>query len=428
IWVGLNPKYKAGEVGHVLDDCQPGIILIDPSAQESEAAQACRDRAGIKTFDVAELEPASSPVPEQGLADPIPVSADDTALIVYTSGTTGAPKGAMISHRALRKTSVIQSQLLSYAAPRVLNNLPINHIGSVGDILTSTIAAGGAVIMQQRFNPAEGFELMARHGATLWGQIPTMFQLALDDDSAHTADLSSLKCILFSGAPASPALIDRLRAICPNVVNAYGMTETVGSVTWAIGCDREVLADTVGAPVDAYPLRIAAEAGEDIAPGEVGEIQVQGDFHFTGYWGNEDATRAAFTPDGWLKTGDLGRLRDDGRVSLAGRLKERFKSGGYNVYPREVEAAILEHPGIAEAVVVPVPDEVFFEVGHAFLIPAEGKDCDLDELGRFLAGRLANYKRPKRIHIAPAFPQLKNGKIDRAALRAQARAMLDTPE
>lgn len=420
IWVGLNPKYKSAEVAHILNDCSPRLVLVHAATNLTEAAAACAEFSGAP---VIPLEEDAASTGDGGAPPDATLTASDPGVIVYTSGTTGAPKGAVISQGALRKTAIIQNRLLGLKQPRVLNNLPINHIGSLGDVTLAALAAGGAVIMQAKFNAEEGFKLLQRHRATLWGQIPTMFQLALDDPSADAAELSSLECILFSGAPASPGLIGRLRNICPKVVNAYGMTETVASVTWALDADDDTLAETVGFPVAPYPLRIASADGEALQDGEVGEIQVRGDFHFDRYWNNPDATAAAFTPDGWLKTGDLGRFREDGAVQLSGRLREMFKSGGYNVYPREVELAMSARPGVAECVVVPVPDALFFEVGHAFVMASQGHPLSEADLKSHAEARLANYKRPKRWTILQEYPQLPNGKIDRKALKARAASL-----
>lgn len=277
--------------------------------------------------------------------------------------------------------------------------------------------------MQPHFDPAEGFFLIEKYGVTLWGQIPTMFQLALEDASSAHADLSSVECIFFSGAPASCDLIRRLKKVCPLIISAYGMTETVGSVTWAIDCDSETLSTTVGFEVEDYPLRIASPEGVPVEDGSIGEIQVRGDFHFSSYWNNPQSTVDAFTHDRWLKTGDLGKKRKDGAIILSGRLKERFKSGGYNVYPREVEAAMLSAPSVAECIVVSVPDPVYFEVGHAFIMPVpEYRYCE-DTLREHAAVHLANYKRPKMYHQIDTIPQLSNGKIDRRALQAMAFEM-----
>jgi fatty-acyl-CoA synthase len=243
-----------------------------------------------------------------------------------------------------------------------------------------------------------------------------MFQMTLGAVDVSKRDLSSLEMIMWSGAPASLALARKLRSIA-RVSNSYGMTETVGSVTWCVDADDETMTSTVGWPHPAYDVRIAGEDGADADIGESGEIQVKGDFVMSGYWRRAEASREAFTPDGWLKTGDLAQCRKDGAYQLVGRLKEMFKSGGYNVYPREIEMILEELPDVDAAIVVSAPDEIYGEVGVAF-VQAKGDAAEVGALERACREKLANYKVPKRFILTDEFPALANGKIDKAALRA----------
>lgn len=431
IWLGLNPKYSATELDYILNHAQPSCIWLEATslAQADPKVQLLfQQHTNVWRIhppqgnDSTTLHPFSDTTVTTDADIELPclltIDAEAPALIIYTSGTTGQPKGAVISQFALTKASLIQANLLSLTAPKVLNNLPINHIGAVGDITTSVIANGGCIVMQSSFDPAEGFRLIAQHRITLWGQIPTMFQLALNHESFANADLSSLQCILFSGAPASEDLITQLRHLCANVVNAYGMSETVGSITWAIDADNEVLAHSVGKPVSTVRFRLADECNNEVAVGEKGEIQIHSDYHFSHYWRDPKATADTFTSDGFLKTGDIGQQRADGTIALAGRTKERFKSGGYNVYPREVELTICAHARVNDCVVVAVPHPLYHEVGFAFVIGKEG--CTLDDLQSHCKQLLANYKVPKQFELIANFPQLPNGKIDRKALTQQA--------
>lgn len=431
IWLGLNPKYSAAELTYILEHAHPSCLWIeDASLTQADAAvltlfqqhanawlfvvSSAPDDWSLAAFSATTCAPLA-PIELPCL---LTIDANAPALIIYTSGTTGKPKGAVISQAALTKASLIQANILALTAPRVLNNLPINHIGAVGDITTSVIANGGCVIMQPSFDPAEGFRLIERYRVTLWGQIPTMFNLALAHESFPTADLSSLQCILFSGAPASLDLVRQLRTLCPHVVNAYGMSETVGSVTWAIDASDEVLTQSVGTPVSTVELRLADDSGVEVAAGEKGEIQIRSDYHFSHYWHDPKATAATFTADGFLKTGDMGQRRSDGTIALAGRTKERFKSGGYNVYPREIELTLCEHPAVLDCVVVAVPHALYHEVGFAFIVTHN--DVAVATLQAHCKQHLANYKVPKQFEILSQFPQLANGKIDRKQLAERA--------
>lgn len=445
IWLGLNTKYSPAELDYVLGNAQPKSIWLDatslahasPQVQEffrtRENLWVCtalqvdqRSQLAIAPVGTAELtaEHVLQPLPSATLPSYFDMPPATPTALIYTSGTTGSPKGAVISQYALTKASIKQAELLNLEQPSIINNLPINHIGSIGDITTSMIAAGGCVVMQAKFDVPESFELIQKHRITLWGQIPTMFQLALAHESFAKADLSSLQCILFSGAPASIELIRQLRSICPRVLNAYGMSETVGSVLWVLDGNDDVLASTVGTPVASVEFRLANEQDQPVPEGDVGEIQIRSDYCFSYYWNNEAATTEAFTADGYLKTGDLGRQNPDGTVALAGRTKERFKSGGYNVYPREIEQTLNAHPAVLESIVVAVPDALYHEVGFAYIQPKPGSTVTVDALKEYCKERLANYKVPKYLEFIHQLPQLANGKINRQALREQALEQL----
>jgi acyl-CoA synthetase (AMP-forming)/AMP-acid ligase II len=200
--------------------------------------------------------------------------------------------------------------------------------------------------------------------------------------------------------------------------NVYGQTETVGIVTaTAFGDSPRTMAETIGRPLPGCELRIARADGSEADVDESGEIQVRGPLVMSGYFRREEATREAFSADGWLRTGDLGTRRADGYFTFVGRLKEMYKSGGYNVYPVEIENALAEHPAVSVAAVLPVPHELFQEVGHAFVVPSAGGPPDEEELRSFLRDRLANYKIPKSFSFEDALPLLPSSKIDRQALK-----------
>lgn len=447
VWLGLNPKYSPAELDYILNNAKPTCIWLEASciAQAPAPVQAffqqqtqvwrCATKTQKQqvqlhlshyvsgtTAEETNVDLAKHILNTLQLPDLASLDSQLPAILIYTSGTTGNPKGAVISQYALTKASILQARLLQLNSPAILNNLPINHIGSVGDISTSMIANGGCIVMQEKFDIAEGFQLIEQHGVTLWGQIPTMFQLALEHESFAQANLSSLECILFSGAPASTELIQQLRAICPKVVNAYGMSETVGSICWAINESNHVLATTIGRPIASVEFRLATEEGVPVPFGEQGEIQIRSDYCFSYYWCDEQASREAFTDDGFLKTGDVGQENVDGTIMLVGRTKERFKSGGYNVYPREIEHALNEHPSVLDTVVVAVADALYHEVGYAFVQLKNNQKISPDELKNHCRQLLANYKIPKHIEFIANFPQLPNGKINRKRLASQAAA------
>jgi acyl-CoA synthetase (AMP-forming)/AMP-acid ligase II len=346
----------------------------------------------------------------------------DIALLVHTSGSTGRPKGAMITHGNLVHCARVQLQLLPVAPLRALCNLPASHIGCSCDIVSYTLAGGGTLVFQERFDPAAALALIERERVSWILQIPAMLQRMLAVPDRARYDTSSLRVVLFEGAPMPPAMIAELQGLGGTVYTTWGMTETTCSVTYTEAGDGiEVLAQTVGRPAGCA-VRIAGADGRPL-PAEsdaAGEILVRGPCVMAGYFERPAETAAAIDAEGWLHTGDIGRFGADGRLRFVGRIREMFKSGGYNVYPREIETVLEAHPAAALAAVVAVPDPLYHEVGCAFVIRRPGRALDEAEIAAFCRARLANYKVPKRFVVRDALPMLAIGKLDKAALRDEA--------
>jgi len=439
LWLGLNPRYTLGELQYVVNDAAPKVLFtrtrigerdyIDDIIALKGGCQAIESLVvlgndppvpGAESF--AAFEARTDVVSADDLAHARAlVEPGDAALLVYTSGTTGRPKGAMLPHRGLVKCSEVQVRHWVADPLRILNNFPINHVGCVGDISCYVLVAGGTMVFMEQFDPGRMLQLIAQERITVWGQIPAVFTMTLGTDRradgpADRPDLASIQLIIWSGSAAPRDLILQLRDICPNLSSSYGLTESVGSVTYAVGTDDlDILADTIGFPCPDYEFRLASPEGVEVGVGEPGEIQVRGDFIMLGYWNRPEATREAIDAEGWLHTGDLGLRRPDGAIRLIGRLKEMFKSGGYNVYPREIEIALESHPAVRLAAVIGVPDPVYAEVAHAFVVAEGISEAELREHCRT---RLANYKVPKQFTIRSDLPLLPIGKIDKRALRA----------
>lgn len=434
VWIGLNPRHRLEEFAHVLKDSAPTLLI---AMSEIEGRDYRPEIAALRAGPLADtvivgLDNASDLLPWDAFLERAcdrnsleaaarAVEPDDAALIVYTSGSTGVPKGALISHRAIISSMRIQCEHWWAEPLRVLNNLPINHIGGAVELGCYAIVGGGTNVLMSRFDPVAMPGVLREARVTVLHQVPTMYQLLLDKGRLAPADTASLQALIWSGAPAPAGLITVLRRHCPHLFTAFGMTETCGEILYMpAGASDAELALGVGLPDPAIPIRLGEPDGSGPAKGPSGEIQIRGETCMSGYLGRPEETAAAFTQDGWLRTGDIGEVGPDGLYRISGRLREMYKSGGYNVYPREVEQVIERYPGVAMAAVVGVPDPIYGEIGHAWVLPdaAAGEPApDAQALEAFCRAHLANYKVPKQFHVRTELPMLPIHKLDKAQLR-----------
>ena len=436
IWVGLNPRYTQRELAYVMRDSAPVLLVAlarhgDRDFLPDIGAVAAETHSLRETviFEPGEVQSPSldrflqsgNALPEGALKEAgDAVGPRDPTLIVYTSGTTGAPKGAILAHWGLSYCSQFQNRAWGTrrAQTRIINFFPVNHLASVGDISCFVLVAGGALIWMEQFDPAAVLDLVAAENVTLLGGVPTMIQMIFAQPDLDEYDLSSLETIAIGGAAVPLPLIRKLRRYVPSVSTGYGSTETVGHMTFTPpAASDEQIALSIGLPVPEYRLRIAGPDDRSLWPGEEGEIQVEGDFLFLGYHNRPGETAEAFTSDGWYKTGDIAVAQPDGTWRLVGRKKEMYKSGGYNIYPREIEIVLEDHPLVEMAAVVGIPDPLYQEVGHAFVLTLQENSLDEESLITHCKKYLANYKLPKRFTISNRLPILPVGKIDKQALK-----------
>lgn len=436
LWVGLNPKYRRQELAFLLSDSKPALIVaFGPDSANTLDAGALRDLAGLPEDAVIAMDPEAGVESNlQRLSTPAhsvnsavssfpSIRATDPAILVYTSGSTGRPKGALIHHLGLAEGSVIQARHFRVNKPRLICNLPVNHVGCIADICSTTLASGGTLIFQEKFSPAEMLQTIPAERVSIIGGVPTMLIAMMEQPGFKTTDFSGVELVLWGGAAMPPQAVETWSGTGARLKGAYGMTETSCHVTFTSDAASVYeLSETIGRPVDEIECRIVDPASfAPLEAGEAGELQFRGVTNFLGYFQDPEATANAVTADGWLKTGDLASFEPDGAIRLVGRLKEMFKSGGYNVYPREIELALEGHPAVAQAAVVSIPDSVFQEVGAAFVVLAPLAQADPDDLLGFLKTRLANYKVPKSLCIRSDMPLLPIGKIDKRALADAAR-------
>ena len=409
--VPLNPRSGEKELAHILTDSAPTAVLAAPGAALPPAV------AGLPRIDVDVR--AAGPVPEDRTAE------DDPALVVYTSGTTGPPKGAVVPRRALVATLDALADAWQWTGEDTLvHGLPLFHVHGLVLGILGPLRRGGSVRHLGRFDTA-GVTRELNDGGTMMFGVPTMYHRiaeALPDDPELAKALGRAR-LLVSGSAALP-LHDHERiaaATGRRVIERYGMTESL--MNTSMRADGEAPAGTVGVPLPGVELRLVEEDGTAIADldGEtVGEIQVRGPNLFTEYLNRPDATAAAFTPDGWFRTGDMAVREPDGSVRIVGRkATDLIKSGGYKIGAGEIENALLEHPGVREAAVTGEPDADLGERVVAWIVPADPQaPPSVAELADHVAARLAPHKRPRVVHHLDALPRNDMGKIMKRALGA----------
>lgn len=434
IWLGLNPVYQLDEYNHIVGDARPNVLFAFSHLKDRDYTRILEAlRQEFPGIRFVLLDDSESPHSEYskflGEGASLPkiscrygdLSESDPALLVYTSGSTGKPKGALLTQGNIGFSSRLYCDLWPLNPLRVIGILPITHVASGVETVAYALAAGGTIIFQEQFDAVEYLRAVEMEGVNWTPLVPTMFQRILEVHDWQRFNTRSLQVILFGGAAMPLDMIEDLKKLGTTVVNCWGMTETTSGVTFTSANDSlEIVSRSVGRAAPGVEIGIMSETGALVVPGDVGEIVVRGPCVFAGYLNHSAATRQVIDEEGWLHSGDLGMLDADGLLYIVGRIKEMFKSGGYNVYPREVENAIEAHPLVAMAVVVPVSDPVYQEVGYAYVQREIGQPLTAESIIRHCRERLANYKVPKRVFVRDSLPLLPNGKIDRSALQAEA--------
>ncbi|MFF0700213.1 long-chain fatty acid--CoA ligase [Streptomyces tendae] len=424
IFVPLNSRLTAPELAYQLTD-SGSTALVHSAGHTATAAQASagadgavRHRitlgaAGEGALGYEELLAGGG----TGRLDEA-VSPDDPCIIMYTSGTTGRPKGAVLTHANITWNSVnvlVDTELGSDEVTLVV--APLFHTAGLGMTCLPTLLKGGRVVLLESFEAAHVLDVIEHRRVTYMFGVPTMYDAMAAQPRWAEADLSSLRSLNCGGAPVPTRTIETYLARGLAFSQGYGMTEASPGVLFLDREQSSAKAGSAGVPHFFTDTRIALPDGRDADSGERGEVLVQGPNVMRAYWRRPAESAAAFTDDGWLRTGDVARTDDDGYAYIVDRVKDMFVSGGENVYPAEVEDALLGHPSVTECAVVGVPDAVWGEVGHAVVVLAGGARADASEILAHLRGRLAKYKIPKTVVFAPGLPRTASGKIVKPAVR-----------
>ena len=389
--VMMNPDYHSAEAEHILRDSEPRLVIADPPRAE------IAHRLGFEAVPVDDLPRAEAP--------PMPnLDSDSPAAILYTSGTTGRPKGALLDHGNFLAQGRGALQVWRWTSQDTLvHALPLFHLHGLGMGLHGTLLSGGKAVLLS-FTPEHVVHELTHGGTMLFG-VPSMYQRLCEWLEANPADLSHVRVFVCGSAPLPPALYERCERLLGQApIERYGITE--GGIVVTNPYDGPRQPGRVGYP---FP-------GVEVKLGDQAEVLLQGGQVFKGYWRNPQATKEAFTDDGFFRTGDVGEIGEDGTLAIRGRIKELIITGGFNVYPREVELVLEEHPAVHEVAVAGVPSEKWGEEVTAFVVASGSHPLDEKELIAFAHERLAAYKCPKRVVKVDTLPRNAMGKVQRSQL------------
>jgi len=408
--VPMNVLLKGREVGYYLSDS--GAKLVFAWHGFLEAAEQGAQSAG--DVEVVPVEPGEieklifAHEPDPGVAE---VAADDTAVILYTSGTTGKPKGAELTHSNLRKNVLAAVRLFNLKVGDVIfGGLPLFHSFGQTCTMNAAVSAGSAVTLLPRFEPAKALQIIERDSCTVFEGVPTMYGALLNHPARDEVNVSSLR-VCASGGASMPVEVMRgfEEAFGCKVLEGYGLSET-SPVASFNHPDRERKPGSIGTPLEGVEFRLVDDDRNDVPAGEIGEILIKGHNVMKGYWQQPEATAESIR-DGWFATGDMAKVDDDGYYFIVDRKKELIIRGGYNVYPREVEEVLYEHPAVREAAVVAMPNDEWGEEVGAAVALKDGQEAGAEELIAFVKERVAGYKYPRRVWFLDELPKGPTGKI-----------------
>lgn len=449
VWLGLSPKFTLDELRYQIGDCRPSVLIAMREYMGNDLAPTLL--ALMKEFSfIKKVVVIGKPIdgtesysdwtgkPRKEFESALDkrsreITEDDEALLMYTSGSTGKPKGVVHTHRSIVENIKIEVDKFYFNEnSRGILHFPINHVAADVEIGFGAIMSGGCIVCMDRFDPLETLKIIEKEKITHIGQVPVMFLLEFKQPDFFKTDFSSVKAFVWAGAAAPKIMIDILTPICQKtgsmLLTGYGSTEVCGFITYTDKNEEaETLLKTAGKIAPSFELKIVDRDRRELPDGEIGEIAVRGPFLMKGYYNNPDETAKVIDRDGWYYTTDLAVRDPRGYIRITGRISEMFKTGGENVYPREVEEIIESHAAVLFAAVIGVPDDVYQEVGWAFVMPKPGQSVSEDELRGLCKTSLANFKIPKKFFIRPMLPLLASGKVNKLALKDEIKEMMKGP-
>jgi malonyl-CoA/methylmalonyl-CoA synthetase len=428
VFLPLNTAYQAGEIEYFVGNAEPAVVVCSPKnfpwvsriafkAGTAHVFTLGDDRTGSLLERAAHCSDRHEPAAK---------AADDLAAILYTSGTTGRSKGAMLTHGNLLSNARVLKDYWGWKAGDVLiHALPIFHVHGLFVASHGALLNGSRMIWFGRFDPKATIARFAE--ATVFMGVPTLYTRMLAEAALTRAACARMRLFIAGSAPLQVETFDAwTERTGHTILERYGMSETIMLTSNPYRAeDGARLRGTVGFALPGVGVRVRADDGGELPPGEIGGIQVRGPNVFKGYWRMPEKTAEEFTADGWFKTGDVGTMAADGRVTIVGRSKDLIISGGYNVYPAEIEQLINDMPGVAETAVVGVPHPDFGEAVVAVVVARPGAALDADAMVADIKSRIANFKVPKRVFVVNELPRNTMGKVQKNLLRDQHQGLFE---
>jgi long-chain acyl-CoA synthetase len=423
----MNTLFKSGEVGYQLQDCGAKLLFAWDTCAEAAQAGAMHAGANCVLLDAGELDsllPTLTP-----MAEPVQRHRSDTAVILYTSGTTGKPKGAELTHYNLSQNAGVARRLFGITdQSTVMGVLPLFHAFGQTCGLNASVLAGARLTLVTRFDATKVLSVIERDRVTLFEGVPTMFNALLNHPERKKYSLASLR-LCVSGGAALPEEVHRNceAAFDCIIVEGYGLSET-SPVASFNRPDALRKAGSIGVPIEGVEMKVVGEDGREMPQGQVGEIVIRGHNVMKGYWNRPEATAAAITPDGWFHSGDLARVDENGYFFIVDRKKDLIIRGGFNIYPREIEEILYSHPAVREAAVVGVPHPELGEEVGACVALNPGYTISAAQLRTFVKEQVAAYKYPRHIWFVNELPKTATGKILKRAIEVPDLARASSPE
>ena len=419
IMLPLNWRLTVPELAYILGDSTPKLLIHDKSfAQQARALSASLLEIDPETPTSAYERAMASGAP---VRPPVPLTHDDIGMVMYTSGTTGHPKGAIITH-GMVFWNAVNLGIPAMISPRTVQLviLPLFHTGGLNCYANPVLHAGGAILIMRAFEPGLALDYLSDPalGITHFFGVPAPYQFMMQHPKFQSADLSRLQISGVGGAPCALAILEGWQARGVGLIQGWGMTETSPAGTMLDAGDAIRKAGSAGKAMMHTAIRIVDDQGKDVPQGAIGELLIKGPNITPGYWNKPEATAAAFT-DGWLHTGDAARLDEEGFVYIVDRWKDMYISGGENVYPAEVENVLFQLPQVADAAIIGVPNERWGEVGMAVIVRKPDQPLEEGDVIRHCLGRLAKFKVPQSVAFVDVLPRNATGKVLKRELRTR---------